>query len=199
MKKKYTLRLAISAVAALTITSLAAIDIGDPLVDADVKMRNVDGSRVSINDIKGEKGTLVIFTCNHCPFVIDWQARMVELSNTYKEKGFGVIFINSNDSTTKGDSYEDMQKFAKEHGYQFPYVVDETSQVAQNFGAQKTPDVFLFDAAGELAYHGAVDDNGRNPEHVQETYLKDALEALLTGKKVAVQETKAVGCSIKLR
>ncbi len=199
MKKKRTIHLAMSTVAALTITSLAAIDIGDPWVDADVKMKNVDGSKVSINDIKGKKGTLVIFTCNHCPFVIDWQTRMVELANTYGKKGFGIIFINSNDSATQGDSYEEMQQFAKENGYQFPYVVDETSQVAQNFGAKKTPDVFLFDATGELAYHGAVDDNGRNPERVQKTYLKDALEALLAGKQVAVQETKAVGCSIKFR
>ena len=86
-------------------------------------MKNVDGSMLSINDVKGEKGTLVIFNCNHCPFVIGWQDEMVKIGNTYKEKGIGVIFINSNDPAVKGDTFEGMQEMAKENGYKFPYVV----------------------------------------------------------------------------
>lgn len=190
---------AVAVVASIQLAN-AGLKIGDPIIDADVKMKSTDGTMVSINEVKGKKGTLVIFTCNHCPFVIAWQDRMVELGNTYKKKGIGVIFINSNDPKVKtGDDSEGMKKMAKEHGYQFPYVVDGTSDVARHFGAKKTPDIFLFNAEGELIYHGAVDDNSRKPKEVQKTYLKDALDALLAGKPVAVKESKAVGCGIKFR
>lgn len=188
------------AVAASIQIANAGLGIGDAVVDADVKMKSVDGSMVSIDDVKGEKGTLVIFTCNHCPFVVAWQDRMIELGNTYRGKGIGTIFINSNDPKVKaGDGFEGMQKMAKEHGYQFPYVEDETSDVARHFGAKKTPDVFLFDAEGRLVYHGAVDDNSRKPEDVQKSYLKAAMDALLAGEKIPMEETKAVGCGIKFR
>lgn len=190
---------AVAVVASIQLAN-AGLKIGDPIIDADVKMKSTDGTMVSINEVKGKKGTLVIFTCNHCPFVIAWQDRMVELGNTYKKKGIGVIFINSNDPKVKtGDDSEGMKKMAKEHGYQFPYVVDGTSDLARHFGAKKTPDIFLFNAEGELIYHGAVDDNSRKPKEVQKTYLKDALDALLAGKPVAVKESKAVGCGIKFR
>lgn len=188
------------AAAAFIQMANAGLEIGDPIVDADVKMKSTDETLVSINDVKGEKGTLVIFTCNHCPFVIAWQERMVELGNTYGDKDVGVIFINSNDPQVQaGDGFEGMQKMAKEHDYDFPYVVDATSDVARHFGAKKTPDVFLFDADGKLIYHGAVDDNSRKPKEVQKTYLKDALDALLAGTPIVVKETKAVGCGIKFR
>jgi thiol-disulfide isomerase/thioredoxin len=177
----------------------AVIDFGDAPTDADVKMKSVGGSMVSINDIKGDKGTLIIFTCNHCPFVIAWQDQMVELGNAYGKKGIGVVFINSNDPSVKGDSFEGMQELAQKEGYQFPYVVDETSDIARNFGAKKTPDVFLFDAAGKLVYHGAVGEGGRKPKPDGESYLKNALDSVLEGKAVTTPETKAVGCSIKFR
>jgi len=176
-----------------------AIGIGDSLVDADVKMKNVDGELVSISDAKGEKGTLVIFTCNHCPFVKGWQDVMVELGNGCAEQGVGVIFINSNDPDVKGDTYEGMQTLAETAGYQFPYVVDETSGVAVNFGAKKTPDVFLFDADGTLVYQGAVGEGGRRPAEGGAIWLKDALEALAAGQAVPLAQTKAIGCSIKFR
>ena len=177
----------------------AGLGIGASIVDADVKMKNVDGSMLSINDVKGEKGTLVIFTCNHCPFVIGWQDEMVKIGNTYKEKGIGVIFINSNDPAVKGDTFEGMQELAKEEGYQFSYVVDSTSDVAKSFGAKKTPDVYLFDADGKLVYQGAVGEGGREPKSDGQPWLKDALDALLAGKAIENPQTKAVGCSIKFR
>jgi peroxiredoxin len=177
----------------------AGLGIGDPLVDTDVKMKNVDGTMVSISDIQGEKGTLVIFTCNHCPFVKGWQNEMVEIGNTYAEKGVGVIFINSNDPAVAGDTYEGMQALAKEEGYTFPYVVDATSDVARHFGAAKTPDVFLFNADGKLVYQGAVGEGGRKPAADGPIWLRDALESLIQGKPVEKAETKAVGCSIKFR
>lgn len=184
-------------IAATTATTTAGISIGDPMVDTDVKMKNVDGSMLSLDDIKGEKGTLVIFSSYHCPFVIGWQDVMVELGNTYIKKGIGVVFINSNDPAVAGDTFEKMQEMAREEKYGFPFVVDATSGVAKNFGALKTPDVFLFDAGGKLVYQGAVGDGGRKPGG--DIWLEDALDALLAGEKIDPAQTKAVGCSIKFR
>jgi peroxiredoxin len=177
----------------------SALNIGDPIVDADVKMKNVDGKEISIKDVQGEKGTLIIFSSTHCPFVIGWQDTMVELANTYQDKGFGVLFINSNNPATAGDTYESMQEMAKTKGYRFPFVVDATSDVAKKFGASKTPDVFLFDAAGKLAYKGAIGEGGQKPKDGGANWLKDALEALMEGTTVENTVTKAVGCSIKFR
>ncbi len=176
-----------------------AIDIGESIVETEVKMENVDGAKISINDIKGEKGTLVIFTCNHCPFVIGWQQEMVAIGNAYQKKGIGVIFINSNDPAVKGDTLEGMQALAKTEGYEFPYVVDATSGVAKKFNAAKTPDVFLFNAEGQLVYKGAVGEGGRSPKADGEAYLKNALDALLAGHPIEKPVTKAIGCSIKFR
>lgn len=180
-------------------TAAAGLSVGDAVVDADVKMKDVGGAMVSINDVKGEKGTLVIFTCNHCPVVKAWQDEMVAIANSCKGRGLGVIFINSNDPEAKGDTFEGMQELAKTKGYLFPYVVDATSGVAKNFGAEKTPDVFLFDAEGMLVYQGAVGEGGRAPAAGGATWLKDALDALATGEKIEVSQTKAIGCSIKWR
>ena len=141
-----------------------------------------------------------MFSCNHCPWVIAWEDRIAEIGNAYQKKGFGVIVINPNDPGVKGeDSYEEMVQRAKEKGFEFPYVVDATSDVARAFGATRTPEVFLFDTAGKLVYHGAIDDNARNPEAIEKHYLKDALNALVAGKAIPTAQTKALGCTIKWR
>ena len=176
-----------------------ALNIGDSIVDGEVEMENIDGSKITLDSIKGEKGTLVIFSCNHCPFVIAWQKEMVSIGNEYRKQGLGVVFINSNDPDVKGDTMEGMKELAKKEGYEFPYAVDDTSDVARHFGASKTPDVFLFDAAGKLVYKGAVSEGGRSPMDGGEAYLINAIDALLIGKPVSKAETKAVGCSIKFR
>lgn len=183
--------------AAGLVASASALEIGDAMVDADVKMQGTDGATHTLGALKGEKGTLVIFTCNKCPFVQAWQDTMVDIAKTYSEKGIGVAFINSNDPSVKGDTLENMKAFAKKTGYAWPYIQDSTSDVARNFGATKTPDVFLFDADGKLVYKGAVGEGGRSVGN--EIWLKDAIEALLAGKPVEKAETKAVGCSIKFR
>lgn len=185
------------AFAASIVATYAAIGIGDPIVDADVKMQSTAGSLISINDIKGAKGTLVIFTCNKCPFVDAWQETMKGLGNEYMNKGFGVIFINSNDPSVKGDTLENMKAKAIKEGYKFSYVQDSTSDVARHFGAKKTPDVFLFDADMNLVYQGAVGESGRSVG--TEIWLKDALDALVAGDKVENSQTKAIGCGIKFR
>jgi peroxiredoxin len=189
-------------VAALTASlSLAGgpLAIGAAIPEAGVKMMNVDGKELSIKDVEKPAGTLVIFTCNHCPFAKAWEARIVALGNSYGAKGVGVIAINANDpKVAPDDSMDKMQERAKDKGMQFPYVVDATSNVARAFGASRTPEAFVFDKNGKLVYHGAVDDS-QDPDKVEVTYLKNALDAVLAGSDVAVKETKSIGCSIKFR
>ncbi|MDF7806704.1 thioredoxin family protein [Pontiellaceae bacterium B12219] len=192
--KFYTL---ITALSLTALSATAGLKIGDEMIDTHVKMTSVDNASLTLAELKGEKGTLIIFTCNKCPFVQAWQSTMVELGNTYMKKGVKVVFINSNDPAAKGDTLENMKKMAQKEGYQFPYLQDSTSEVARHFGATKTPDVFLFDADNKLVYKGAVGDGGTSP--TDDVWLADALEALLAGKDINPQETKAVGCSIKFR
>jgi peroxiredoxin len=181
--------------------SLAAsafgLNIGDKAPSSSVKMKNVDGSAVSIADVAGKEGTLVVFSCNHCPFVKAWQGRIASVGNAAKAKGVGVIVINSNDPTANAeDSYAEMQKRSKDLGFTFPYVVDATSDVALAFGATRTPEAFLFDKDGKLVYHGAIDDS-KEADQVSKHFLQDAVDAAVAGRAVPVAETKFVGCGIK--
>ncbi|HXU05663.1 MAG TPA: thioredoxin family protein [Polyangia bacterium] len=200
----------ISAIAILTGSALVAhagestggIALGTkvPAAVAKTKMKNVDGKLVSIADVTGKAGTLVVFTCNHCPFAKAWEQRLVELANTYAGKGVGVVLVNANDPKTHAeDGFEEMQARAKSRGMKIPYVVDDTSAVARAFGASVTPEAFLFDKTGKLAYHGTIDDNRNEPDKVTARYLKDALDAVVAGKKPPVAETKGLGCGIKFR
>jgi peroxiredoxin len=167
---------------------------------ATTKLKNVDGKLVSIADVKGPKGTLVVFTCNGCPFARAWEERIVDLGNTYAKKGVGVLLVNANDPTiARGDSFDLIQARAKERNMSFPYAVDDGSRVAAAFGASVTPEAFLFDKAGKLAYHGTIDDNHRDPSAVSKHYLKDALDAVIAGKAPPVTETKSMGCGIKFK
>jgi peroxiredoxin len=176
------------------------LSIGDKAPATDVKMKSVDGSKVSIADAMGEKGTLVIFTCNHCPFVKAWQGRIVELGNSFMDQGIGVIAINSNDPGHHAeDGFEGMVERAKKQGMKYPYVVDADSGVAKAFGATRTPEAFLFDASGKLVYHGTIDDNAQDPKKVEKHYLRDALKAVANGNEVPEATTKAFGCGIKFR
>jgi peroxiredoxin len=185
---------------ALLAPRAAALALGEAVPKSDVPMKNVDGRELTIASVKGAKGTLVLFTCNHCPWVKAWEKRMVQIAAGARERGIGVIAINPNDPVGyPEDSYENMQKRAKEQGYGFPYVVDSTSDVARAFGATHTPEAFLFDARGKLVYHGAIDDNARQLGKVKARYLSDAVNTVAAGKPVAVAETKALGCSIKFR
>jgi len=177
-----------------------ALAIGASAPMAEVKMTSVDGRSLSIADVKGPKGTLVVFTCNACPWAKAWETRIVELGNAFAKKGVGVIAVNANDPEIQAeDSFAVMQERAKQRRMTYPYVVDATSDLARAFGATRTPEAFLFDASGKLVYHGAIDDNAKQPDKVSARWLKDALQAAVSGKAVAVKETKALGCSIKFR
>lgn len=194
------LALSLGATRAHTGESSGSLRIGDKAPTTTIKMKNVDGRELSIADVAGKKGTLVLFSCKHCPWVKAWEDRIVAIGNSYPKKGIGVIVINPNDPASyPEDDFKGMQQQAKEHGYTFPYVMDATSEVARAFGATRTPEAFLFDKDGMLVYHGAIDDNAKDPDKVEAHYLRDALEALIAGKEIAMKETKAIGCSIKLR
>lgn len=189
---------AVAAVPLISVRVAAALEIGDPIVATNVKMKNVDGSRISIGDVAGKKGTLALFTCNACPFVKAWEERITRLGNEFRTKGVGVIAINSNDpSVNAEDGFERMQERARNLGFDFPYVVDAGSRVAHAMGATRTPEAFLFDANGKLVYHGVIDDNAHVAADVEQHYLRDAMQALVDGTEIPVKTTKALGCTIK--
>lgn len=161
-------------------------------------LRGVDDKTHSLDELKGEKGTVVIFSCNHCPYVKAYEDRIIELAKAYQPKGIAFVLINANDPVKyPEDSFENMKKRAQEKGYPFPYLWDETQEIAKAYGAERTPEVFLFDSQLKLRYHGTIDDNWEDPAKVTKRYLKDALEALLAGREPEVQETQPVGCTIK--
>lgn len=198
---------ALSAIATITLAASARAEQSKPLALgataplATTKLRNaVDGKEVSIAGVKGAKGTLVVFTCNHCPYAKAWESRIVELANGYSPKGVGAVLINANDpKVNAGDSFDAMKERAKQAGMKVPYAVDETSGIARAFGATKTPEAFLFDKAGKLVYHGTIDDNHEEADKAQKKYLKDALDAVVAGKPVPTAQTKSLGCGIKFR
>ncbi len=181
-------------------TQAYPIAIGDSLPKSTEKLKNIDEKESTLEGFVGKKGTLVIFSCNHCPWAKAWEDRIAALGNSYRTKEIGVVMINSNDPTNNEiDNFDGMKTRAKEKGFQFPYVMDGTSNMARLFGAQRTPEVFLFDGKGRLVYHGTIDDNAEKPDQVKKTYLKNALDQVVNGKPVTVSSTKAIGCSIKFR
>jgi peroxiredoxin len=198
-----TMRLVLAAVilcAAYSRANAAALAIGATMPDATTKLLNVDGRELSLAQLAGKRGTLVIFSCNHCPWVKAWETRMVAIGNAAVAEGVGVVAVNSNDPKVyPDDDLVKMKERARDRGYQFPYVMDSTSEVGRAFGATHTPEAFLFDASGRLVYHGTIDDNARDPGKVEHRYLRDALDAVVAGKQPPVQETKALGCTIVFR
>lgn len=174
--------------------------LGSTMPAGRTEMESVDGKKYSLDGLAGKNGTLVIFSCNHCPWAVKWESRIAAIGNEYAKKGFGVIVVNSNDpAVAKGDDMEGMKARASQLGMNFPYAMDADSSVARAFGATKTPEVFLFDKDKKLAYWGAVDDNADDEKAVTKHYLKDALNAVEKGEKPETQETKALGCTIKFR
>lgn len=172
---------------------------------SDFNLRNVDEDIISLSSLEGNKGAIIIFTCNHCPFSQVYEQRIIDLDNKYRELGYPVIAINPNDPAIQPeDSFEEMQRIAKDKSYPFPYTIDETQEVAKAYGATRTPHVFVVEKVGKkekyhLRYIGAIDDNAESGEKAQEHYVQMAVDALLAGKAVDKQEVKAVGCTIKWR
>jgi len=166
----------------------------------DFKLKNVDGTMVSLADFKGVEGYIVTFTCNTCPFAVMYEERLVDLHTKMAPKGFPVIAIMPNDPDVKpGDSFEAMKKNAKAKGFDFPYLMDEGQKVYPQYGASRTPEVFLLDKNMKVQYIGAIDDNPQDAAAVKVRYVEDAIGALKQGKKPDPSTTKAIGCSIKVK
>ena len=172
------------------------LKIGAPAPD--FQLLGVDGNMYSLADFKEEKIIIVMFSCNHCPYVKAYEDRFVELQRDYKDKGVVLAAINANDDKKyPEDSFKNMKVRAKEKGFNFPYLRDETQSVARSYGAERTPEVFVFDKERTLRYHGRIDDDVYEPDKVQQHYLRNALDAILEGQKVGVQDTEPVGCTVK--
>ncbi len=174
-------------------------DIGDKAMNFNLK--NVDGSYVSLSDYQDEKGVIVIFTCNHCPYAQAWEDRIINIDKQFDKKGYPVVAIQPNDpKLAPGDSFENMKERAQEKNYPFPYLMDETQEVYRTYGAEKTPHAYVLENhSGDfiVQYIGTIDDNYKNPNEVEKKYLASAIQALLNGNNPEPQKTRAIGCSIK--
>lgn len=170
-----------------------------PQKAAEIALPATTGASVTVAQARREKGLLVVFTCNTCPYARAWEKRLVALGNDSLDQGLGVVFVNSTDpKQSPDDALEAMGKRVEERGHRFPYVADATGALARAFGAARTPEAFVFDATGKLVYHGTVDDNAQDEANVTAYWLKDALQAAVLGRPVPVTETKALGCAIRL-
>ncbi|HXB42161.1 MAG TPA: thioredoxin family protein [Bacteroidia bacterium] len=201
MKIKKTINL-IAAAAIITLASFTegGYKVGDKA--ADFKLKNtIDNKMVSMADYKDAKGIIVVFTCNHCPFAVKYESRIMNLDKKFKAKGFPVIAISPNDPTiVSDDSPENMAKLAKDKKYSFPYLFDETQETAKTYGATKTPHVYILLKEKSdyiVKYIGAIDDNADDEKVVKEKYVENAIENILAGKPVTPETTKAIGCGIK--
>ena len=192
------------AVLATAIVMLAAFkpsgyNVGDKAMD--FKLKNTDGKMVSLADFKDAKGFIVVFTCNHCPFAKAYEDRIIGLNTKFASQGYPVIAINPNDpKQVDEDSYTHMQARAKTKSYGFPYLMDETQNIAHTYGAAHTPQVYVLQKSGSdyiVKYTGAIDDNSDDANAVKQKYVEDAVNALLAGKPVTTPSTKAIGCGIK--
>lgn len=193
-----TLKKSITLVLLFSFGFASELALGSSIPLGDVKMTDISGKVVSLNDVKMKNGLLVNFTCNTCPWVVAWQDRYNALAEASNENGIGFITVNPNTRIRdRGESLDDMRDFAKKYGHKFLYTLDKGAELATAFGATKTPHIYLFDGSGKLVYRGAIDDNARKPSQVEEAYLMDAIAAVGEGKTVKVTETKALGCGIK--
>lgn len=170
--------------------------IGD--IATDFSLKGVDGKMHSLEGMEDAAGYIIVFTCNHCPFAVMYEDRLVALEEEYGPQGYHIVAINPNDPAANAeDSYELMIVRAKEKGFNFPYLFDEGQKIYPQYGATKTPHVFLLDADRKVQYIGAIDDNARDEDAVEERYLANAINALATGETIEPAVTKAIGCSIK--
>ncbi|HVG42411.1 MAG TPA: thioredoxin family protein, partial [Chitinophagaceae bacterium] len=180
MKKILFSALAVASIGLASFTYVAELPIGSKMPNADIKMKDVQGKEISLNDAKKENGLLVMFSCNTCPYVIKNQQRTNQIARYTLDKKIGVILINSNEAQRNGDdSYEAMKQYAQQQGYKWAYVVDKSSTMADAFGANKTPECYLFDKEGKLVYHGAIDDNPADETGITRNHLKEAVNEML--------------------
>ncbi|WP_299102859.1 thioredoxin family protein [uncultured Winogradskyella sp.] len=201
-----TLKLFSALVLVLTLSAFTintedkGYNVGD--VATDFSLENIDGKMVSLSDYKDAKGFIVTFTCNTCPYAVAYEDRIEALNKKYASKGFPVIAIMPNNIDVKpGDNMKSMQQRAKEKGFTFPYLMDKDQEIYPQYGATKTPHIYLLektDKGNVVKYIGAIDDNYQDASAVKEKYVENAVDALLKGEAIKVNETRAIGCSIKV-
>jgi thioredoxin-related protein len=198
MKKIFFSAIPVLALALLPFTNNDPLPLGAPIPSPDTKMKDITGKEVSLKDAKTEKGLLVMFSCNTCPYVVKNQSRTYEACKYAQGNGIGVAILNSNEAKRgDDDSIEEMKAYAKEQGYNWYYLVDQNSALADAFGANRTPECFLFDGSGKLVYHGAIDDNPSDAAAVSRKHLVTAIDEMKDGKEISVKQSRSVGCTIK--
>jgi peroxiredoxin len=198
MKKILPFLFLAPALGLLAFASITELPIGASLPKTDVKLKDISGKEVTLKDAVKKNGLLVMFSCNTCPYVIKNQDRTIESAEYAKKNNIGVILLNSNEGQRNDDdSYEAMKAYAKDQGYNFYYAIDKNAELADAFGANRTPEVYLFNADKKLVYHGAIDDNPSNAGAVEKKHLKNAVDEMVAGKVVTVTKTRSVGCTIK--
>ena len=198
MKFYKTLFIALLLSTSLFAQKYPTLNIGQKMPMQEVKIFDISEESMTLNENIKNNGILVVFTSNSCPFVVMWEDRYKILEEKCMNSDLGMVYINSNQAKRDGDdSVEEMRNHSKEMGYTIPYLIDENSKLANAFGAKTTPHIFLFNSEKKLAYKGAIDDNYKSINDVTKNYLLNALEEVSNQKNVSVNETKAVGCSIK--
>jgi len=198
MKKILLSAIPVTAFALFVTINIDPLPLGSPIPNAESKMKDVSGKEVSLKDTKTNKGLLVMFSCNTCPYVIKNQSRTNEVCKYAQSNGIGVAILNSNEAKRgDDDSMDDMKEYAKNQGYNWYYLIDKNSALADAFGANRTPECFLFDGDGKLVYHGAIDDNPSDASSVSRKHLTIAIDEMLTGKDISVKKSRSVGCTIK--
>lgn len=172
------------------------VPLGAPAYD--FTLPGVDGKSYSLSNFKDKKFLVIVFMCNHCPYVKATLDRLIKIQNRYRDKGVQLVGINPNDERTyPEDSFENMKVMAKEKGISFPYLRDETQEVARKYNAVCTPDIFVYGPERRLLYRGRIDDNWQYPEKVTMHDLADALDAIISGKTPPAEQHPSMGCSIK--
>lgn len=201
--KKYTALLTIFAVLLFIHSKMA--DKGYAVGDyaRDFELKGIDGENVSLADYPNAQGFVVVFTCNECPYAKAYEDRINKLNKDYASQGYPVIAINPNSSVVPSESLEKMKKRAKEKGFTFPYLIDETQEITRTYGATNTPHVYVLDKEDEgkyrIAYIGTIDNNYKHAEKADKHYVRNALDALINNQSVPETKTKAIGCTIKWR
>ena len=174
------------------------LPLGSPLPQENLKLKDVSGNEVSMKEAIKSNGLLVMFSSNTCPYVMRNQQRTKEICDFALKNNVGVIILNSNEGgRDDGDSFEAMQSYAKKQSYGWYYAVDKNNVIADAFGANRTPECFLFNKDAKLVYHGAIDDNPQDATKVKRSHLKEAITETITGKEVSIKESRSVGCNIK--
>lgn len=184
---------------AVVVAFSSGYNVGDKATD--FKLKNVDGKHISFSNFSDAKGFVVVFTCNGCPYAQAYQDRLIEIDKKYKSKGYPVIAINPNDpALAPDDSYDKMVSVAKKEGFTFPYLIDEKQEVYREYGATRTPHVYVLQKKGSdfvVQYIGTIDDNYQDATKVTSPFLANALDALIAGSMPEPATTKAIGCGIK--